>query len=168
MTLITQYFPNPLFDANGLLPGVNQNSHATVRAENQQLKVISTDAVGAQVSVTLLDLPTDTSMVFSIAYYSPVPASQIRNGCMCVVGYGSWTALANLGKPTSAGSNVSRVEFTTPGERAGIQFVFNGPLASGSGTVFDTPMLMTKSDWDWWQANKPINRVLSGNIMPLP
>ena len=58
------------------------------------------------------------------------------------------------------------IEFTTPQDANGTRIVFDSPLKTGAVTMFDRPMLMTKTDWDWWQRNNH-GRLLSGDLMPL-
>lgn len=168
MTLITNHYPNPLFNSRGALPSLSGGSGTiTCIDARRQLRLQSTDAGGVQAAQTLTGLPASTRMVFQFSYWTS--DKSLRNGCLCIIGRkaSGWTELARGGNPQSNGvHDTVTIEFTTPQDANGTQIVFDSPLKTGAVTVFDRPMLMTKTDWDWWRRNNP-GRLLSGNLMPL-
>lgn len=168
MTLITNHYPNPLFSPRGALPVRSAGSGTITCIESQrQLRLQSADAGGMQAAQALTGLPASTRMVFRFSYWTS--DKSLRNGCLCVIGStaSGWTELARGGNPQSNGAHDTvTIEFTTPQNAVGLQIVFDSPLKSGGMTVFDRPMLMTKTDWDWWQTNNPAS-LLSGDLMPL-
>lgn len=169
MTLITNHYPNPLFNSRGALPFPNGGSGTiTCIDSRRQLRLQSADAGGVQAAQALTGLPASTRMVFQFSYW--MSDKSLRNGCLCVIGSfaSGWTELARGGYPQSNGVNGTvTIEFTTPQDANGTRIVFDSPMKTGAATVFDRPMLMTKTDWDWWQRNNPTGSVLSGDLMPL-
>lgn len=168
MTLITNHYPNPLFNSRGALPSPSGGSGTiTCIDARRQLGLQSTDAGGVQAAQALTGLPASTRMVFQFSYWTS--DKSLRNGCLCVIGStaSGWTELARGGNPQSNGvHDTVTIEFTTPQDANGTRIVFDSPLKTGAVTVFDRPMLMTKTDWDWWQRNNH-GRLLSGDLMPL-
>lgn len=168
MTLITNHYPNPLFNSRGALPFPNGGSGTITCIDSlQQLRLQSTDAGGVQAAQALTGLPASTRMVFQFSYWTSDKSP--RNGCLCIIGSmaSGWTELARGGYPQSNDVNDTvTIEFTTPQDANGTRIVFDSPMKTGAATVFDRPTLMTKTDWDWWQRNNP-GRLLSGDLMPL-
>lgn len=168
MTLITNHYPNPLFNSRGALPFPNGGSGTITCIDSlRQLRLQSTDAGGVQAAQALTGLPASTRMVFQFSYWTS--DKSLRNGCLCIIGSmtSGWTELARGGYPQSNGVNDTvTIEFTTPQDANGTRIVFDSPMKTGAATVFDRPTLMTKTDWDWWQRNNP-GSLLSGDLMPL-
>lgn len=168
MTLITNHYPNPLFNSRGALPSPTGGSGTiTCIDARRQLRLQSTDAGGVQAAQALTGLPASTRMVFQFSYWTS--DKSLRNGCLCIIGStaSGWTELARGGNPQSDGtSDTVTIEFTTPQDANGTRIVFDSPLKTGAVTVFGRPTLMTKTDWDWWQRNNPAG-LLYGGLMPL-
>lgn len=168
MTLITNHYPNPLFNSRGALPSPTGGSGTiTCIDARRQLRLQSTDAGGVQAAQALTGLPASTRMVFQFSYWTS--DKSLRNNCLCIIGStaSGWTELARGGNPQSDGtSDTVTIEFTTPQDANGTRIVFDSPLKTGAATVFDRPTLMTKTDWDWWQRNNPAG-LLYGGLMPL-
>lgn len=168
MTLITNHYPNPLFNSRGALPSPTGGSGTiTCIDARRQLHLRSTDAGGVQAAQALTGLPASTRMVFQFSYWTS--DKSLRNGCLCIIGStaSGWSELARGGYPQADGvHDTVTIEFTTPQDPSGTRIVFDSPLKAGAVTVFDRPTLMTKTDWDWWQRNNH-GRLLSGDLMPL-
>lgn len=170
MTLVRNLYPNPLFNSRGALHTLSGGSGTiTCIDSRRQLGLRSNGEQGMQASLALTGLPASTSMVFQFSFWTSYKS--LRNGCLCIIGSSlssGWSELARGGHPQADGiHDTVTIEFTTPQNTNGIQIVFNSAMKTGADTVFDRPTLMTKTDWDWWQRNKPAGKLLSGDLMPL-
>lgn len=168
---ITQYFPNPLFRKDGAQLSKLGNGTITYEAggNHRFLQLQAKDTDGMQCALTLTGLPTGVPMRFTFAAYVPAASTSFRNDCLCVVGYGSWTPLSQIGVTFSEHLGETWTysgEFTVPDGVTGIQLVFNSPKIYGQTVTIDNPRLMTKTDWDTYQAWKDRPSYLYWDLMP--
>ena len=174
--MITQYYPNPLFRKSGAKHGQSGNGTMTYEAggEHRYLQLSSADDTGMQCALNLTGLPSaGTRMVFSINAFIPSGATGFRNNCLALFGYSyeGWTEVAITG--SDFGSHLGQtygytVEFTLPEHKDLLQLLFNSPSVSGQLVMFDNPKLMTKDDWDRYQAMEDRPSYVYWDLMPLP
>lgn len=173
--MITQYYPNPLFRKSGAKHG--QLGNGTMAYEyggEPRLRLSSADDSGMQCSLTLKGLPpAGTRMMFSTNAFVPPGATGFRNNCLVIFGasYEGWTEVAKTGQ--DFGSHLGqtheyKVEFTLPEYKDRLQLIFNSPSVSGESVTFDNPKLMTKDDWDRYQAMEDKPEYVYWDLMPLP
>lgn len=166
MTLITNYYPNPMFAVGGARHNLTGGkADLDYQSSVQHLWIGSTSDEGGQAALNLT-MPAGPAVFYAMVFTAS--EAVMRNGCAVTIGYtdsaGKWVTVASIGQP-QAGKTVSVVgSFTAPGRQFSI--LFNSPGKNGDSITFDNPMLLTKSDWDWWQENKPATR-FNGDLMPL-
>lgn len=173
--MITQYYPNPLFRKTGARHVQSGNGTMTYEYgdEHRFLRLSSADDEGMQCALKLTGLPpAGTRMVFSINAFIPSGATGFKNGCLAVFGFADegWTEVARAG--SDFGSHLGQaveytVEFTLPEHKDLLQLIFNSPSVSGKSVTFDNPKLMTKDDWDRYQAMEGRPAYVYWDLMPL-
>lgn len=174
--MITQYYPNPLFRKTGVRHRQSGNGTMTYEAGNfhRYLQLLSADNTGMQCALDLTDLPAaGTRMMFSIKASVPSGATGFRNRCLAIFGFGGegWTEVARTGNDFASHLGQMyeyKVEFTLPEHKDPLQLIFNSPSVSGQSVTFDNPKLMTKDDWDRYQAMEDRPAYVYWNLMPLP
>ena len=174
-TSITQYYPNPLFRKSGAQHVQSGNGTMTYEAGNEHryLQLSSADDTGMQCSLNLKGLPpAGTRMVFSINAFVPSGATKFRNECLAVFGsaYEGWTTIALIGQDFAShlGQTMTyQSSFTIPADADPIQVIFNSPSVNGQSVTFDNPKLMTKDDWDRYQAMEDRPSYVYWDLMPL-
>ena len=174
--MITQYYPNPLFRKSGAKHRQSGNGTITYEAgsEHRFLILKSADDTGMQCALNLKGLPpAGTRMMFSINAFIPSGATGFRNDCLVIFGaaYEGWTEVARTG--SDFGSHLGqadeyKVEFTLPEYKDQLQLIFNSPSVSGQEVTLDNPKLMTKDDWDRYQAMEDRPAYVYWDLMPLP
>lgn len=176
LTSITQYYPNPLFRKSGAKHMQSGNGTMAYEAgsANRFLILTPADDTGMQCRLNLTSLPAaGTRMVFSIATFIPPGATKFRNGCLAVFGFsdGGWTEVAKVGSDYAehiGQTHTFKTEFAMPVHEAPLQLVLNSPSVSGQAVTFDNPKLMTKDDWDRYQAMEDRPAYVYWDLMPLP
>lgn len=173
LTSITQYYPNPLFRKSGAKHVQSGNGTMTYEAgvEHRFLQLSSADDKGMQCSLLMYGLPKGTPMMFNIVAFVPSGATSFRNGGLVTIGYGNWTTIAVVGQDFAShlGQTMAyRSSFTIPADADQIQVIFNSPSVNGQSVTFDNPMLMTKYDWDRYQAMEDKPSRIYWDLMPLP
>lgn len=175
LTSITQYYPNPLFRKSGakhVQSGNGTMAYETGSA-NRFLILTSADDAGMQCALNLTGLPAaGTRMVFSIGTFIPSGATKFRNGCLAVFGLagGGWTEVAKVGSDYAGHVGQAHTfvtEFVMPVHESLLQLVLNSPSVSGQSVTFDNPKLMTKADWDRYQAMEDRPSYIYWDLMPL-
>ena len=175
LTSITQYYPNPLFRKSGAKHVQSGNGTMAYEAgsANRFLILTPADETGMQCSLNLTGLPAaGTRMVFSIATFIPPGATKFRNGCLAVFGFsdGGWTEVAKVGSDYAehiGQTHTFMTEFAMPVHESPLQLVLNSPSVSGQTITFDNPKLMTKDDWDRYQAMEDRPAYVYWDLMPL-
>ena len=175
LTSITQYYPNPLFRESGAKHVQSGSGTMIYEAggEHRLLPLWSGDDTGMQCALNLTGLPpAGTRMVFSINVFIPSGSTKFRNACLAIFGLADegWTEVARAG--SDFGSHLGqtyeyRVEFTLPEHKSLFQLIFNSPSVSGQSVTFDNPKLMTKDDWDRYQAMEDRPSRIYWDLMPL-
>ena len=176
LTSITQYYPNPLFRKSGAKHEQSGNGTMTYEAggKHRYLQLSSADDVGMQCSLNLKSLPpAGTRMMFSIIAFIPSGATKFKNSCLAIFGYAyeGWNEVARAGSDSGAHFGQTyeyTVEFTLPEHKDLLQLLFNSPAVSGQSVTLDNPKLMTKDDWDRYQAMEDRPEYVYWDLMPLP
>ena len=171
--MITQYYPNPLFRKSGAKHVQSGNGTMTYEADSEHrylLHLSSADDMGMQCSLPLQGLPKGTPMIFGITAFVPRGATSFRNGGLVTIGYGSWTTITVVGQDFASHlgqTAIYRSSFTIPADADDIQVVFNSPSVNGQSVTLDNPTLMTKDDWDRYQAMEGRPPRIYWDLMPL-
>ncbi|MBW3081953.1 hypothetical protein [Bifidobacterium phasiani] len=165
---ITQYYPNPLFRDTGAKH--SQSGNGTMRYQDNHLMLVSADSTGMQCPLRFTGIPLGETLVFRFLAYVPEESTGFRNGCLCTIGYGSWTTVASIGMEyrDHLGSTYTYAqEFTIPSGADNVQFLFNSPTVANQSVTFDAPLLMTKADYSAYLAMQDRPERVYWDLMPL-